>query len=137
MATIELNSIAFWIQIHDIPVGFESERICKDVGNFTGGYELSDPRNFDGNPRMFLKVGAQVLLFKPLKRIMKMRNVGAGLMTTLSMKSFQPSASFVVFWGMAKPSVLSDTITMRWKESMVLGFGLQGEVILPFYRTSG
>lgn len=58
LSTVELSSTSFWVQIHDVPMGFQSERVCKDVGNFVGSYEYSDPRNLDGNPRSFLRVRA-------------------------------------------------------------------------------
>lgn len=76
LAITILDSTTFWVQVHDIPIGFRSEKVSKDVGTFVGGFESCDPRNFDGNNRSFLRVRAQVNIYKPLKRFMKLRKVG-------------------------------------------------------------
>lgn len=66
---------AFWIQVYNVPVGFRSERVCRDVGNHLGAYESYDPWNFDGSNKLFLRVRAQVNVRKPLKKHMKLRKV--------------------------------------------------------------
>lgn len=43
-----LNRLEMWVQIHDLQVGFMSEKVIKDVANYIGVFVESDPKNFTG-----------------------------------------------------------------------------------------
>ena len=38
----------FWIQVHELPCGFMSEKVCKEIGNYIGSHIESDVNNFSG-----------------------------------------------------------------------------------------
>lgn len=47
-ATVELDTVDFWIQVHQLPVGFISEKVATVIGNYLGTFISADPSNFDG-----------------------------------------------------------------------------------------
>ncbi|KAJ8755052.1 hypothetical protein K2173_016557 [Erythroxylum novogranatense] len=65
---VELISLELWVQIHNIPHGFMSERLAVDAGNYIGKHVESDPRNFSTIWKEFLRIRVQVDVRKPLKR---------------------------------------------------------------------
>lgn len=72
----ELYETSIWVQLHDIPIGFMSQRVCTDIGNFIGSYIEADPANFSGEWRNFLRVRVSMDVRKPLKRRMKLKRSG-------------------------------------------------------------
>lgn len=42
---VSLVEVDFWIQIHDLPVGYMSEVVGKQLGNFFGSFLLYDTKN--------------------------------------------------------------------------------------------
>nr|GMD19963.1 uncharacterized protein LOC109173053 [Ipomoea batatas] len=50
-----LDTADFWVQLHDLPLGFFSEKAAKAIGNFIGEYlcidEAAFKRNFDASLR--------------------------------------------------------------------------------------
>lgn len=46
---VELNSLFIWVQVHNLPAGYRSERVMKSIGQFLGGFTKSDTNNFIGN----------------------------------------------------------------------------------------
>lgn len=73
---VKLNTMDLWIQIHELRAGFMSEKVIKKVGNFIGTFVESCPSNFTGVWREFLRVRVTIDLSKPLKRRMKIRQIG-------------------------------------------------------------
>ena len=63
----------FWVQIHDLPYGFMSEKVCKEVGNFIGKFVESDEKNFGGIWRNYMRIRVSIDVRKPLKRRMKIK----------------------------------------------------------------
>ncbi|XWS54770.1 hypothetical protein CRYUN_Cryun10bG0117700 [Craigia yunnanensis] len=45
---VPLYQADFSIQVHDLPCGFRSERVCKEVGNCVGSFVEVDANNFGG-----------------------------------------------------------------------------------------
>lgn len=45
---VPLNKSSFWMQVHDVPVGFMSEKVATVIGNHVGSFEKSDSRSFEG-----------------------------------------------------------------------------------------
>ena len=45
---IDLFHANFWVQLHDLPVGFMSEFIRKHVGNYICSFLMADPKSFGG-----------------------------------------------------------------------------------------
>lgn len=71
--TMSLNRILLWVQIHGLDPGFMSQRVLQDIGNYIGVFSESDPNNFLGVWRDYLRVRVSIPLEKPLKRRMKLK----------------------------------------------------------------
>uniref|UniRef100_A0A803P3Z9 CCHC-type domain-containing protein n=1 Tax=Cannabis sativa TaxID=3483 RepID=A0A803P3Z9_CANSA len=69
---VQLHKMDFWVQLHDLKSGFMLERVVKSAGDYIGGYVKSDPKNFNGIWRDYLRVRATIDVNKPLKRRMKL-----------------------------------------------------------------
>lgn len=69
--TVELQETEIWVQVYDIPRGFLSENILKIVGASIGRYVKSDPSNFDGVWKSYVRVRVAMNVEKPIKRRMK------------------------------------------------------------------
>ncbi|XP_074347434.1 uncharacterized protein LOC141686290 [Apium graveolens] len=73
---VALNEMEIWVQVHDILRGFISESILTSVGNFVGKYVKSNPANFDGTWRQYVRVRVRLDVQRPLKRRMKIKREG-------------------------------------------------------------
>lgn len=62
-----------WLQVYDLPIAFRSEKVCATIGNFAGTYIESDPQNFDGSCKDFIRIRIQFDVRMPLKQQMKMK----------------------------------------------------------------
>lgn len=65
---VELTKLLVWVQIHNVPSGYQSEQVVKDVGNFLGEYVASDPRNYMRIWRDFMRVRVFLDVRVPIKR---------------------------------------------------------------------
>lgn len=74
--SIELNTLDLWVQIHDLKVGFMSEKVVKQIGDYIGSFVESCSSNFVGVWREYMRVRVTIDLSKPLKRHMKIRQTG-------------------------------------------------------------
>lgn len=45
---IPLFHVNFWVQVYDLPSGFISERVAKEIGSSIGTFIEADPNNFGG-----------------------------------------------------------------------------------------
>lgn len=73
---VELQNADIWVQIYDIPRGFLSENILKNVGDSMGKYIRSDPKTFDGTWKPFVRIRVSVNIEKPLKRRLRIKREG-------------------------------------------------------------
>lgn len=64
---VVLKEIDIWVQVHDIPKRFISENIFKSVGLYIGTYIKSDPANFDGLWKSYVRIRVTLNVTKPLK----------------------------------------------------------------------
>lgn len=51
-----LNSTSMWLQIYGIPVRYMSEVVGMRIGNGLGAYMKSDPNNFTGGWREYMRI---------------------------------------------------------------------------------
>ncbi|MBA0702549.1 hypothetical protein Goari_005442 [Gossypium aridum] len=58
----------FWVQIHDIPAGFFSERLAIQLGNFIGAFMEYDGSNLGKENRNFMRIRVKIDVRYPLKR---------------------------------------------------------------------
>lgn len=66
--SVSLTDIDFWIQIHDLPVGYMSEVVGKQLGNFFGTFLEYDANNNSSIWREFMRLKIRMDVRKPLRR---------------------------------------------------------------------
>lgn len=65
---VPLVDIDFWIQIYDLSVGYMSEAVGKQLGNFFGSFLEYDSNNNSSIWREFMRLKIRLDVRKPLKR---------------------------------------------------------------------
>lgn len=65
---VSLVEVDFWIQIHDLPVGYMTEVVGKQLGNFFGVFLQYDAKNNSSIWREFMRLRVRLDVRKPLKR---------------------------------------------------------------------
>lgn len=65
---VPLVSLNIWIQIHDLPSGFMSEQVGKQLGNFFGEFIMYDHKNDSSLWRECMRLKIKLDVRKPLKR---------------------------------------------------------------------
>ncbi|KAM7473735.1 hypothetical protein LguiB_020978 [Lonicera macranthoides] len=73
---VTLTHVEFWVQVYDLAVGFMSEKVAKDIGNFIGEYCYADPSNFNGLWRTYMRIRVSINISKSLRRKMQIKKVG-------------------------------------------------------------
>lgn len=73
---IKLSELYMWVQVYDVPVGFKSEFVLKSIGNFIGKFMESDPRNFQGMFKNYLRIRVAIDIHRPLKSQMRIKKPG-------------------------------------------------------------
>ncbi|XP_016675311.2 uncharacterized protein At4g02000-like [Gossypium hirsutum] len=59
---------AFWVQVHDLPLGFFSKAIAKQLDNFVGRFLELDSKQLNKGLMSYLRVRVEIDVKKPLKR---------------------------------------------------------------------
>lgn len=78
--SIVLNGVDIWVQVYDVPTGFLSENILKNIGMSIGNYIKADPASLEGTWKQYVRIRVTMDIGKPLKRRMKLkREGGAGV----------------------------------------------------------
>lgn len=65
---VPLDWLPFWIQIHDLPAGYITENIGKQLGNFIGRFLEYDASNSTTTWRQYMRIRVAIDVSKPLKR---------------------------------------------------------------------
>ncbi|KAH9752557.1 CCHC-type domain-containing protein [Citrus sinensis] len=73
---VPLYFTSFWTQVYNLPIGFMSAKILKDIGNYIGTFLESDEHNLMGVWRNYMRIRVAIDVRKPLKRRMKLKKVG-------------------------------------------------------------
>lgn len=73
---IPLKQVPFWVQVHDLPIGFMSETVGKGLANFIGVFLEYDEKNNSNYLRSFMRIRVLVDVTEPLKRTKKIRKQG-------------------------------------------------------------
>ncbi|XP_019168528.1 PREDICTED: uncharacterized protein LOC109164448 [Ipomoea nil] len=75
---VPLTHADFWIQMHNLPVGYRSDAVVRAVGACLGTVVQTDERNFDGAMRSFYRVRVALDVAKLLKRQLKLKRDDGG-----------------------------------------------------------
>ncbi|MBA0845733.1 hypothetical protein Goarm_022809 [Gossypium armourianum] len=67
-ATLELNSIEFWVQVHELPPGLMSKPLAKQLGNFCGGFIGYDSAIPVLGSKRYMRIRVCLDVAAPLKR---------------------------------------------------------------------
>ncbi|KAJ8648294.1 hypothetical protein MRB53_001317 [Persea americana] len=73
---VPLFHTSFWVQIYNLPIGFLSEKILKDIGNYIGLFLDSNENNLMGVWRNYMRVRVSIDVRKPLQRRMRIKKAG-------------------------------------------------------------
>ncbi|XP_060959153.1 uncharacterized protein LOC133030431 [Cannabis sativa] len=68
---VEINQMDMWVQLHNLQPGNMTLSVITALGNFIGTFIESDPNNFVGVWRDFLRIRVRINVDKPIKRRMK------------------------------------------------------------------
>ena len=68
-----LFNVDFWVQVYKLPIGFVSKKIACSIGNYIGKFVHSDPTNYMGTWRNYLRVRVSIDVRKPLRQSMKIK----------------------------------------------------------------
>ncbi|MCH89681.1 DUF4283 domain protein, partial [Trifolium medium] len=72
-----LVNVPFWIQVHDLPAGFMSQKTGKNIGDYIGGEFLEyDEKNDSLSWRKYIRIRVLVDVRKPLKKYKKIKKQG-------------------------------------------------------------
>ncbi|EEF33910.1 conserved hypothetical protein [Ricinus communis] len=63
-----LFHFSMWIQVHDLPIGFMSERVAMHIGNYVRTFEEVNPNNFGGIWRNYMRIQIMFYVQNSLKR---------------------------------------------------------------------
>lgn len=68
-----LSKIDMWVQVHNLPSGFISEKYSIDFGNFIGRFLKSDLRNYTQTWRESMRIRVHMDVRKPIKRKLQVK----------------------------------------------------------------
>ncbi|XP_031106182.1 uncharacterized protein LOC116010815 [Ipomoea triloba] len=71
-AEVVLDAVDMWVQVYDLPVGYTSDIVLEQVGNFLGVFLRCDDR-FAGTPwRHYYRIRVSIPVSRPIKRRMRL-----------------------------------------------------------------
>ncbi|XP_075511118.1 uncharacterized protein LOC142546988 [Primulina tabacum] len=70
---VPLYFVNFWIQVHDLPMGFMSQSVGKQLGDFVGRFIEYDDKNNSSFWRSYMRIRVNVDVRKPLKIFKKIK----------------------------------------------------------------
>lgn len=65
---VPLFDVPYWIQVHNVPVGFMSKSVGKHIGNSVGAFLEYDAKNYADFWRDFMRIRVLVDVKKPLRK---------------------------------------------------------------------
>lgn len=70
---VPLDTLLFWVQIHDLPAGYITEGIGRQLGNFIGAFSECDATNTDFVWKQYMCIRVGIDVTKPLKKGKKIK----------------------------------------------------------------
>ncbi|KAJ8758855.1 hypothetical protein K2173_002634 [Erythroxylum novogranatense] len=71
-----LYKTEFWLQVHKLPIRFMSKKVAQTIESFLGEFVKSDPNNFIGIWRNYMRIRVAVDVNKVIKHEMKIKRQG-------------------------------------------------------------
>ena len=62
--------------MYNLPIGFLSEKVLTNIGNYIREFQSSDPNNFMGVWRNYMRIRVSIDVRKPLKQRLRLKNEG-------------------------------------------------------------
>ncbi|KAL8126745.1 hypothetical protein AgCh_013868 [Apium graveolens] len=119
---VPLVEVDFWVQIYDLPVGYMTEVVEKQLGNFFGRFLQYDTKNNSSIWREFMRLRIRVDVRRPLKRKKKICK------KKLEVGNEEVSKEWG-YWLRAQPRKLAGGVTSKWLRGDGDGaWGRQGEM---------
>lgn len=72
-----MKTSEFWLQAHNLPPGFFTEKIAQAIGDSLGTHIRADKKNFEESWKTFMRIRVLFDITKPLRRKMKMKKQGS------------------------------------------------------------
>ena len=76
---VPLYHTLFWIQVYNLLIGFQSEKVLTNIGNYIGEFQSSDTNNLMGVWRNYMRIRVSIDVWKALKRRLRLKNEGEGV----------------------------------------------------------
>ncbi|WJX56046.1 hypothetical protein P8452_41743 [Trifolium repens] len=73
---IPLYHVDFWVQVHNLPTGFMTERVGKTLANYIGSFVEYDKNNKGSFWREYMRIKVRVDIRQPLKKDSRVKNQG-------------------------------------------------------------
>jgi hypothetical protein len=73
---VQLFNVPFWIQIHNLPSGFMSQKVGKNVGDYIGEFLEYDEKNDSLSWRKYMRIRVLIDVRLPLKKSKKIKKPG-------------------------------------------------------------
>lgn len=67
-----LDSVDLWVQVHDLPLGYTSDSVLEQIGNFLGTFVRTDDRFIDAPWRTFYRIRVAIPVARPIRRRMSL-----------------------------------------------------------------
>lgn len=71
-----MYNLSIWLQVYNLPSGFRSEKVAKAIGDYVGGFIESDPKNFDGSGKDYVRIQVYIHIHLPLKPSIELKRNG-------------------------------------------------------------
>lgn len=78
-AQVPLFHVNFWVQVHELLVGFMSMEVGKCLGNYIGQFVEHDTKNSSSFWRSYMRIKVCIDVRKPLRRGKKIRMNGGDI----------------------------------------------------------
>ncbi|VFR00567.1 unnamed protein product [Cuscuta campestris] len=70
-SSVVLDTVDLWVQLYDLPLGYTSDSVLAQIGNFIGSFLKCDDRQVSVPWRAFYRIRVSIPIAKPLKHRMK------------------------------------------------------------------
>ncbi|MCH80235.1 hypothetical protein A2U01_0001001 [Trifolium medium] len=78
---VPLNTVPFWIQVHNLPAGYMSKTVGKNVGDYVGELIEYDEKNSSDFWKKYMRIRVMVDVRKPLVQTKRVKKKGVDVIT--------------------------------------------------------